>query len=60
MLTFKESENIIKKYAKEYKKSKIIEIRGLDLLDDLIKDPDISYGDSENKYRYYVYYWWNS
>lgn len=53
MLSFKDKEKIIEKYAKEYKKSKIIEIKGLELLDDLVKDPDVSYGDSENKYRYY-------
>lgn len=54
MLSYRDSEEIIRKYANEYNKSKIIEIRGLDLLkENLISENFNSYVDSENKYTYY-------
>jgi hypothetical protein len=52
-LTFKDKEKIIKKFANEYNKSKVIETRGLNLFDDRIKDENLIYCDTENKYRYY-------
>lgn len=53
MLTFKDREKIIKKYANEYNKSKIIELKGVSLINDEIHDSEANYADTENKYRYY-------
>lgn len=54
MLSYKDSERIIKQYAFEYNKSKIIEIRGLDILkNNIISENVINYIDSKNKYTYY-------
>ena len=52
-LTFKDKESIIRKFANEYHKSKVVEIKGLNLIDSVIKDSDYCYCDTENKYRYY-------
>lgn len=54
MATFRDKENIIKNFAKEYKKSKIIELKGLDLLkEDSISENYSEYMDTKNKYTYY-------
>lgn len=51
---FKEKENLIRAYAKEYNKSKIIEIGGLSLLNkDRVNDTCDVYIDTQNKYTYY-------
>ena len=53
-LSFKDREHIIKKFADEYNKSKIIELKGLDLLnEDIVSDSQECYIDTINKYRYY-------
>ena len=54
MTTFKDKENIIKNFAREYKKSKIIELRGAELLrEDIICERFNKYMDTKNKYTYY-------
>ena len=54
MLSYKNSEKIIRNYAKEYKKFKIIDLKGIDLLkDNMLSENVVSYIDSENKYTYY-------
>ena len=54
MATFKDKENIIRKFADEYKKSKIIELKGLDLLNqNLVSEGFNKYIDTKNKYTYY-------
>ena len=51
---FKNQEMIIRKFANEYNKSKIIELHGLDVIkNDLIRESVAHYMDSENKYTYY-------
>lgn len=53
-LTFKDKENIIRKYSDDYKKSKIIELKGVQLLrNDLICESDSMYMDTISKYQYY-------
>lgn len=53
-MTFKDREAIIRRYATEYNKSKIIEIRGIDLLKkDGISDSCSNYMESRDKYLYY-------
>ena len=52
--TFKERELLIRKYANEYNKSKIIEIKGLSLIkNDIVSEKAETYIDTENKYTYY-------
>lgn len=54
MLTYKASEQIIKKYASEYKKFKIIDLKGIEAINEkLIGESVVSYIDSKNKYTYY-------
>ena len=52
-LTFKDKDRIIKKFANEYSKSKIIERRGLEIFNDIIKDPEICYSRTPNEHLYY-------
>ena len=52
--TFKENELLIRKYANEYNKSKIIELKGLDLIKkDVVCERGETYIDTQNKYTYY-------
>lgn len=52
--TFKENDLLIRKYANEYNKSKIIELKGLDLLkNDIVSESSATYIDTKNKYTYY-------
>ena len=54
MLSYKDSEKIIRKYANEYNKSKIIELQGIKLIkENTISEKFNTYIDSENKYTYY-------
>jgi len=54
MLSYRDSERIIKQYAFEYNKSKIIETKGLDILrNKLVSEKIQNYIDSQNKYTYY-------
>lgn len=53
-MTFKDKECLIRKYANEYNKSKIIEIKGIELLNsDIVGEKVENYIDSRNKYTYY-------
>lgn len=52
-LTFKDSENIIRKYGNDYKKSKLIELKGLDLLYNNVMCESIAL---ENEVTYQYYY----
>lgn len=53
-MTFKDKDAVIRKYAREYNKSKIIELKGLDLLNsDIVCQGEENYIDSKNKYVYY-------
>lgn len=52
-LTFRDKDRIIKKFAKEYMKSKIIEHRGLELFNDVVKEPEICYSSTPNEHLYY-------
>lgn len=53
VLTFKERENIIRRYGNDYKKSKIIEIKGLDILaQNSVFEKESLYMNLE-KYQYY-------
>ena len=54
-LTFKQRDKVIKKYACEYNKSKIIELKGAKLIDDEINEEKVRYIDSIDKYKYYYY-----
>lgn len=52
--TFKEKDLLIRKYASEYNKSKIIELKGLELINkDIVCDNAATYIDTKNKYTYY-------
>ena len=53
-LTFKDKENIIRRYGDEYKKSKLIETKGLELLQqDIVKEKEYTYINDVGKYQYY-------
>jgi hypothetical protein len=54
MLPFKSSDKIMKEYATEYKKFKIIDLKGLDILTGSgVSEGVCNYIDSKNKYTYY-------
>ena len=53
MFSFKDGERIIRDYALKYNKSKIIEIKGLGLLNDFVSEKGDNYIDSIDKYKYY-------
>jgi hypothetical protein len=54
MLSYKDSDEIIRKYANEYNKSKIIDLMGIKLINnDVLGEKANCYIDSENKYTYY-------
>ena len=53
-LTFKDRENIIRQYGNDYKKSKIIEMKGVSLLkENCISEKEETYIESLYKYQYY-------
>ena len=53
-LTFKDRENIIRSYGKDYKKSKLIELKGIEVLNsDLVSEKDEKYIINESNYHYY-------
>ena len=52
--TFKNKENIIRKLAKDYQRSKIIELKGANILNkDNIGEKIVGYMDTREKYHYY-------
>lgn len=54
MSTYKDKDKIMKEYAREYKKFKIVDLKGIDVLHGSLVGENVSnYIDSENKYRYY-------
>lgn len=53
-MTFKSKEDIIRKYAQEYNKSKIIEMEGTKLLNkEIVGESENLYFESREKYHYY-------
>jgi hypothetical protein len=53
-MSFKDKEAIIRRFANEYNKSKIIEIKGLELLNgQMVCEGEVNYIDSIDKYTYY-------
>ena len=52
-LTFKDRENIIRRYGNDYKKSKLIELNGLELLYNNIVSEKNGCLDGEAEYQYY-------